>query len=100
MSTVILFIFPLFAVVTILVIILLVKALSGNGSNDSYQRPSRTGRLCKSENNRIIAGVCGGIAEYFGWNAGLVRVLFILLGVSILAYIVLAIFMPEPYSTI
>lgn len=97
MNTILFFMFPLAAIVVALLIILLVKALSGNENSSSYPRSPGTGRLCKSQDNRIIAGVCGGIAEYFGWNAGLVRVLFILLGVSLLAYIILAIFMPEPY---
>jgi phage shock protein PspC (stress-responsive transcriptional regulator) len=49
----------------------------------------------------VIAGVCGGIAEWLGWNPTLVRVLFVLVSVlsaafpGILAYIVLWILMPE-----
>lgn len=55
-------------------------------------------RLCKSR-NRMIAGVCGGIAEYFSIDPTLIRlawVLFCALGGSgVLAYIIAAIIIPE-----
>lgn len=35
-------------------------------------------RLTRSATDSWIGGVCGGLAEYFGWNAGLVRLLFVL----------------------
>jgi len=28
----------------------------------------------------VIAGVCGGIAEYYGWDSGKVRMAFVLIG--------------------
>jgi Putative stress-responsive transcriptional regulator len=30
----------------------------------------------RSKNNKIIAGVVGGLAEHFGWNAAVARILF------------------------
>lgn len=55
-------------------------------------------RLYRSDNRRI-AGVCGGIAEYFGIDATLVRlgwILFVCLGGSgVLAYIIAAIVIPS-----
>lgn len=59
-------------------------------------------KLYKSNTDKKIAGVCGGIAEYFNIDATLVRlgwVVFRLLGGSgLLAYIIAAIIMPErPY---
>lgn len=55
-------------------------------------------RLCKSR-NKMIAGVCGGIAEYFSIDPTLIRlawVLFCALGGSgVLAYIIAAIVIPE-----
>ena len=49
--------------------------------------------------NKKIAGVCSGIAEYFGWDPTVVRlawVIFILVGGSgVLAYIIAMIVMPE-----
>lgn len=56
-------------------------------------------RLCKSMSDRKLAGVCGGIAEYFGIDSTIVRlilVIFCLVGGSgILFYIIAAIVMPE-----
>ena len=56
-------------------------------------------RLFKSNVNKQISGVCGGIAEYFGIDATLVRlawVLFTCLGGSgLLAYIICAIVIPK-----
>lgn len=56
-------------------------------------------RLCRSRQNRTLAGVCGGIAEYLGWDPTLVRVawiVFVLLGGSgVLAYLILWLVMPD-----
>lgn len=56
-------------------------------------------RLYKSEQDKKIAGVCGGIAEYFNCDPTLIRlawVLFTALGGSgLLAYIVCAIIFPD-----
>ena len=55
-------------------------------------------RLYKSNENKMVCGVCGGIAEYFDIDPSLVRlgwVLFCALGGSgILAYIIAAIVIP------
>jgi len=56
-------------------------------------------RLERSTTNKVIAGVCGGIAEYLAVDATLVRVVFVVgtfltAGLGILAYIVLLILMP------
>jgi phage shock protein PspC (stress-responsive transcriptional regulator) len=51
-------------------------------------------RLCKSNRDRIIAGVCGGIAEYFNINSWIVRLIFICTsGGSVIIYIILALFL-------
>lgn len=55
-------------------------------------------RLYKSNTNKIICGVCGGIGEYFGIDPTLIRlalVLFSFTGSSVVAYIVAAIIMPS-----
>ena len=57
-------------------------------------------RLYRSRTDRMIAGVCGGIAEYSNLDPTLVRVLFILLafitgGATLLAYPILWIVVPE-----
>ena len=56
-------------------------------------------KLYKSNSNKMIAGVCGGLAEYYNIDATIVRmglVLFALLGGSgILVYIDCAIIIPK-----
>lgn len=54
--------------------------------------------LNRSRSRRIIAGVCGGIAEHCGWGVGRIRLVFILTGLfgaGEIAYIVLWIVMPK-----
>ena len=63
--------------------------------------PDAPRRLRKSK-NKMIAGVCGGIAEWLGWDPTLVRVLYVLVSIfsaafpGILVYIILWIVMPNP----
>ena len=56
-------------------------------------------KLYRDPMNGMVAGVCAGIAEYFGWDPTWVRlgwVLFTLLGGSgLLAYIIAAIVLPR-----
>jgi phage shock protein PspC (stress-responsive transcriptional regulator) len=57
--------------------------------------------LYRSNNSKIIAGVMGGIAERFGWNANLLRLIFILISVfsagfpGILIYLILWLIIPK-----
>ena len=58
-------------------------------------------RLERSNTNRVVAGVCGGLAEYLALDATLVRVFFVIATVVtaflfLLVYIVLLILMPLP----
>ncbi len=63
----------------------------------------RNGRpgLKRSRENRMVAGVCGGIAEWLDWNPTLVRFLFVLVSIAsaafpgILVYLLMWILMPE-----
>jgi phage shock protein C len=56
-------------------------------------------RLYRSKKERMLAGVCGGLGEYFNLDPTIIRVLFILFGLTvgggILLYIILWIFIPE-----
>ena len=56
-------------------------------------------KLYKSIRDRKLAGVCGGIAEYFGVDSTLIRRAWVLLlfagGSGIIAYILAAIIMPD-----
>lgn len=57
-------------------------------------------RLTRSH-DQVIAGVCAGIAEYFGWDIALVRIIYLLVSIfsvafpGIVVYIILWIVMPE-----
>ena len=58
-------------------------------------------RLERSTTNRMVAGVCGGIAEYLAVDATVVRVLFFLMilvtgGLGLILYVALVFLMPLP----
>lgn len=56
--------------------------------------------LRRSRRNRMIGGVCGGIADWLGWRPTTVRILYVVLSVvsaafpGILVYLVLWLVMP------
>lgn len=58
-------------------------------------------QLVKSESNRMIAGVCGGLAEWLGWDPTFVRIAFVLVSVlsaafpGIVVYLILWAVMPK-----
>lgn len=58
-------------------------------------------RLRRSKDT-IIAGVCGGIAEWLGWDPTIVRLLYVLVSIlsiafpGIIVYLVLWVVMPKP----
>jgi phage shock protein C len=58
-----------------------------------------TRKLYRSKTNRQIAGVCGGLAEYFSVDATLIRVLFVLLAVlggsGLILYVAMWIIVPK-----
>ncbi len=62
--------------------------------------------LERSRNDRVLAGVCGGIAKSLGWNSTAVRILYVIASIAsvafpgMLVYLVLALVMPlEPDGT-
>ena len=63
-------------------------------------QPARPG-LLRSRDDRVIAGVCGGIAEWLGWSPTTVRVLYVLVSAlsaafpGILVYAILWLVIPE-----
>ncbi|MDD3196263.1 MAG: PspC domain-containing protein [Paludibacter sp.] len=58
-------------------------------------------RKLTRSNNQMIAGVCAGIAEYFGWETTLVRVIYAILSVfsagfpGLILYLILWMVMPR-----
>ncbi|MPZ72363.1 MAG: PspC domain-containing protein [Nitriliruptorales bacterium] len=54
--------------------------------------------LTRPRDGRIIAGVCAGVADHYGWSRGLVRLVFVLFGLfgaGEIAYIILWVLMPN-----
>lgn len=57
-------------------------------------------RLTKSYSDKLLLGVCGGIAEYLGWDSTIVRIIFVVatilgFGTFALLYLILAVIMPR-----
>jgi phage shock protein C len=60
---------------------------------------AETRKLYRSKTNRQLAGVCGGLAEYFNLDTTLIRVLFVVLAVlggsGVVLYVALWIIVPR-----
>jgi len=69
------------------------EELEGKSKSDEYRKLYRSGK------NRILAGVCGGVAEYFKIDPVLVRILWgitvFFFGLGIILYILFWIFVPR-----
>jgi phage shock protein C len=57
-------------------------------------------KLCRSQNHRMIAGVCGGLAEYLGWSPARTRIVWVLATIftafaGVIIYIALWFLMPK-----
>jgi phage shock protein C len=65
--------------------------------NETYKK------LYRSETNRVLAGVAGGLGEYFSIDPTIVRLIFVLLtvfgGGGVLVYIILWILIPSENNT-
>jgi phage shock protein PspC (stress-responsive transcriptional regulator) len=55
--------------------------------------------LARPQSRKMVAGVCAGLAEHYGWRAGTVRLLFVLScllpGPQLIVYLVLWVVMPK-----
>lgn len=58
-------------------------------------------KFCLSDSDKKIAGVCGGVAEYFGIDALIVRIIWVVIalcyGVGLILY--LALWLLAPHET-
>jgi phage shock protein PspC (stress-responsive transcriptional regulator) len=68
----------------------------------TWKEPLVASTLTRPRHGKVIAGVCAGLAERFGWSPFTVRLLFLLScllpGPQFVAYIVLWVIMPKrPY---
>ena len=82
------------------------KTSSQSSSEQSYQNTNTTGthkRLFRDENNKVIGGVCSGLANYFGIDPVVVRILFVVValafGAGFLVYFLLWLGVPSTAST-
>ena len=68
-------------------------------AGSSKFKMTKTKRIYRSKKNRIIGGVCGGIAEYVNTDPTLIRLLWVfatlLWGAGLFAYIIAWIIIPE-----
>jgi phage shock protein PspC (stress-responsive transcriptional regulator) len=76
------------------------QQLPPHAAQPPYQPYAPTKRLVRSQDDRWLSGVCGGVAQYLGIDANLVRLIVVLgtifgLGSLFVAYIVAWIQMPE-----
>ncbi|WP_455620254.1 PspC domain-containing protein [Eisenbergiella sp.] len=70
------------------------------GYSNSGRQPGR--RLSKSTTNKMVCGVCAGIAEYFNWDPTIIRIIWIAASIflgagflGLIAYFIVAVIMPE-----
>jgi len=67
-----------------------------NGYTPASPAPKR---LVRSRDDKVVAGVCAGIGEYFGIDANLVRLLFVLSillpGPQVIVYLIAWVLMPR-----
>ena len=72
-------------------------------SNEAFANTMRPKRLYRDENHKVIGGVCSGLANYFGIDVVVVRVIFVILafagGLSIVPYIILWVAVPSSATT-
>ena len=56
-------------------------------------------KLSRSSSDKMIAGVCGGLGKYFGLDATILRLVFVLLlifaGTGLLAYLIMWLVIPQ-----
>jgi phage shock protein PspC (stress-responsive transcriptional regulator)/heme/copper-type cytochrome/quinol oxidase subunit 2 len=78
--------------------------LGGESTQQSYtyeQRANEGKRLYRDENHKVIAGVCSGIANYFGIDPVVMRILFLVtFGVTFIPYLILWVAVPSSASTV
>lgn len=70
----------------------------GAGNQQNWQQPNEPRRLYRAENDKILGGVCAGLANYLRLDPAIVRIIFVLLtiswGAGFLVYIVLWVILP------
>jgi phage shock protein PspC (stress-responsive transcriptional regulator) len=77
---------------------------SSNFSSRGFTATTAGGRFYRDENQKVIAGVCSGIANYFGIDPLVVRILFVIfafgVGFGFVVYLVLWVAVPSTASKV
>lgn len=80
------------------------SAKSNTGSANTSFTTEMPRRLHRDENNKVFGGVCSGLANYFGIDVVVVRIIFIILGVSfgfgLITYLVLWVAVPSTATAV
>jgi phage shock protein PspC (stress-responsive transcriptional regulator) len=71
-----------------------------SGKTESTPLLSGMNNIYRSRNNRLIAGICGGIGEYFNIDPAIIRLVWILasfasIGLGLIVYLILIFVFPE-----
>ena len=75
------------------------KLAGGQQSQQNTGSGSTHKRLYRDENDKVIGGVCSGLANYFGLDPIIVRIIFVVIfGITFLAYIILWLVVPSSSS--
>ncbi|MEJ7588279.1 MAG: PspC domain-containing protein [Ferruginibacter sp.] len=73
------------------------------GSSAQFSGTTHPKRLYRDENDKVIGGVCSGLANYFGMDVVIVRIIFVVLaisfGVGLIPYLILWIVVPSTATT-
>ncbi len=60
-------------------------------------------KLTRSSSDKVVAGVCGGLAEWLGWDITLVRLIYVLISIfsagfpGFIVYVILWVIMPAEH---
>lgn len=87
------------AIVPTLIVYFIVALVMPKPPENYYQLYNNTSKRITKSNDKKICGVCGGIAEYFGIDSTVVRLIFalifLLFGYGLAVYIVCAVIFPQ-----
>ncbi len=87
-------------VISIFLFVIVLFSLLRPGLFFSKNATPKVHKIYRSKNNKIFSGVCGGLAVYFGTNASIIRMIWLILtfatiGVGILIYLILYLLIPK-----
>ena len=75
---------------------------TGNASSTGSTSPTGSKRLFRDENDKVLGGVCSGLANYFNIDVVIARIIFVVLlfsGIGFLTYIIMWIAVPSSATT-